>query len=35
MTVVMVLFFFPALIIFCVGPAVTSLARGLASVAGK
>jgi tight adherence protein C len=35
MTVVMVLFFFPALIIFCVGPAVTSLASGLASVAGK
>ena len=35
MTLVMVGFFFPALIIFVVGPAAVSLVRGLASVAGK
>ncbi len=35
MTVVMVLFFFPALVIFTAGPAVVSITKGLAGAAGK
>ena len=35
MTVVMVLFFFPALLIFVAGPAVVSILRAMADVAGK
>ena len=34
MTVVMVLFFFPALLIFVAGPAVVSILRPMADVAG-
>lgn len=35
MTVVMVLFFFPALLIFVAGPAVVSILKAMADVAGK